>query len=112
MAPEVLCGKTYKNEEGKTKLITGYDYIAESWSLGCVIYECCVLHSPFDIPGQTLRELCYRVKNIEYMSMENALNDSMYSPNLHKIVSKCLQKPNDRITMNEINTIANNMHHS
>ena len=121
MAPEVLCGKTYKNEEGKTKLIQGYDFISEAWSLGCVLYECACLRSPFDVRGQTLKQLCHRVKTIDYQGIRSVCacsnldsnsfsssfsHESLYSPLLYHIVEQTLRPANKRMDMKTIHESA------
>ena len=52
-----------------------YDYKADVWSLGCVLYELCTLASPFWKQGLNLTGLIRKVKHLDYP----ALNEDVYS---------------------------------
>lgn len=59
MSPEVLGGK-------------GYEWKSDVWSLGCVLYELAMLHSPFKEEGLSLYGLFQKITKGEYPPISEA----------------------------------------
>ena len=73
-----------------------YDYKSDIWSMGCIIYELCMLRPPFR--GTSLKELCLNVIRGHYLPVIN-----YYSEDLRKIISRMLVvDPKKRATIDEI----------
>ena len=73
-----------------------YDYKSDVWSLGCIIYELCMLKPPFR--GTSLKELCFNVIKGHYLPIIN-----YYSDDLRQIISRMLVvNPNKRATIDEL----------
>lgn len=60
-----------------------YDTKTDIWSLGCVMYEICMLRPPFQ--GANLDELYQKVQNCEMLPF-----DSLYSQELQNAIMKLL----------------------
>ena len=75
-----------------------YDYKSDIWSIGCIIYELCMLRPPFR--GTSLKELCLNVIKGYYSPVIN-----YYSDDLRKIISRMLVvDPKKRASIDEILT--------
>jgi len=73
-----------------------YDYNADIWSLGCIIYELCSLEPPFK--GENISELKKIIKAGRYIPIPN-----IYSNDLKKIIALMLQtNPNKRISSGDL----------
>lgn len=70
MSPEVLLDKPYTPQ-------------SDIWSLGCVIYELCALHPPFQ--AKTYFQLSKKIQEGVYTSLPNS-----YSATLKKTIGACL----------------------
>eukprot|EP00466_Bigelowiella_natans_P007027 jgi/Bigna1/86456/estExt_fgenesh1_pg.C_100288 len=92
MSPEVLQGD-------------GYGFSADVWSLGCILYELCMLKSPFKPEkGVNLYELFRKIKSGVYQKIPEG---GRYSNNLrHMIHSLMLLAPEKRLKVDEILKIA------
>ncbi|XP_055997452.1 calpain-9-like [Ostrea edulis] len=67
-----------------------YSSKSDIWAVGCVLYELCTLHPPFD--AQNLVSLLFKIIKAEYQPIP-----SQYSKPLHDLVTTILQKmPEDR----------------
>ncbi|ODV93151.1 hypothetical protein PACTADRAFT_25678, partial [Pachysolen tannophilus NRRL Y-2460] len=77
MSPEVLADKPY-------------DPVCDIWSLGCVIYELCSLHPPFQAKSHV--QLQEKIKEGIFSPMPDH-----YSNKLKKVISACIMvNPQDR----------------
>ncbi|KAJ6260859.1 Myosin-IIIB [Drechslerella dactyloides] len=77
MSPEIVCDLPYTSR-------------SDIWSLGCVIYELCVLTPPFD--AKSLPALCQKIQAGRYNPLPNS-----YSPELRRVVDLCLRtNPSER----------------
>ncbi|KAK6355368.1 G2-specific serine/threonine protein kinase [Orbilia brochopaga] len=77
MSPEIVCDLPYTSR-------------SDIWSLGCVIYELCVLSPPFD--AKSLPALCQKIQAGRYNPLPNS-----YSPELRRVVDLCLRtNPSER----------------
>ncbi|KAF3901645.1 Myosin-IIIB [Orbilia brochopaga] len=77
MSPEIVCDLPYTSR-------------SDIWSLGCVIYELCVLSPPFD--AKSLPALCQKIQAGRYTPLPNS-----YSPELRRVVDLCLRtNPSER----------------
>ena len=73
-----------------------YDYKSDIWSMGCIIYELCMLKPPFR--GTSLKQLCLNVIKGHYLPVIN-----YYSDDIRKIISRMLVvDPNKRATVDEL----------
>ena len=71
-----------------------YDYKADVWSLGCIIYEMCCLKTPFR--AKNLPQLFETVSKGEY----KPINKEVYSENLSNLINLMLQvDPKNRISL-------------
>ena len=77
----------------------GYTFSADVWSLGCVLYELCMLRSPFKSDkGVNLYDLFQKIKNGVYEPISER-----YSPQLRHLIHSMINLvPEKRPTMNEI----------
>lgn len=92
MAPEVLRG-------------SGYDFPADIWSLGCILYELAMLRSPFKEEGITLYALFTKISSGIYSPVH-----SVYSPELSSLVASMLSlNPADRPDAYTVTKIAMSM---
>ncbi|MCQ2819281.1 MAG: serine/threonine-protein kinase Nek [archaeon] len=67
-----------------------YDYKTDIWSVGCIIYELCMLKPPFR--GTSLKDLCNKIQRGSYNPLSK-----FYSKELSNIVSLMIRhKPEDR----------------
>ncbi|KAK7099445.1 uncharacterized protein [Littorina saxatilis] len=67
-----------------------YNSKSDIWALGCLLYEMCALHPPFD--GNSLISLFFKIIKAEYEPVS-----SDYSEGVHDIITKILVKaPEDR----------------
>ena len=75
-----------------------YDYKSDIWSMGCIIYELCMLRPPFR--GTSRKELCFNAIKGHYQPIIN-----YYSDDLRKIISRMLVvDPNKRASVDELLT--------
>lgn len=72
LSPELCEEKPYNNK-------------SDIWSLGCILYELCTLHHPFD--SKTLGGLYLKIIKGQYRPIA-----SLYSDEMSKIIEACLQK--------------------
>ena len=73
-----------------------YDYKSDIWSLGCIIYELCMLKPPFR--GTSLKQLCLNVIKGQYLPV-----NKYYSDDIREIISKMLVvDPNKRASIDEL----------
>ncbi len=73
-----------------------YDYKSDIWSMGCIIYELCMLKPPFR--GTSLKQLCMNVIKGQYTPIHN-----YYSNDLREIISRMLVvDPNRRASIDEL----------
>ncbi|CAG9465192.1 unnamed protein product [Pedinophyceae sp. YPF-701] len=73
-----------------------YGTASDMWSLGCVLYELCALHRPFD--GKSLPSLVVKILEASYPPLP-----PQYSQDLVDLVGALLRrKPEDRATLDEI----------
>ena len=88
MSPEVLQGK-------------GYDWKSDSWSLGCIAYELCMLRSPFrldDKENLSLYDLFQRITKGQFPP----LSDN-YSAELRQMIMAMLKlDPEERFDINQV----------
>ncbi|KAK7500491.1 hypothetical protein BaRGS_00008398 [Batillaria attramentaria] len=67
-----------------------YNSKSDVWAVGCLLYEMCALHPPFD--GNSLISLFFKIIKAEFQPVP-----SHYSAGIHEIVNKILVKaPEDR----------------
>jgi len=92
MSPEVLEGG-------------GYGFSADVWSLGCILYELCMLKSPFKPEkGVNLYALFRKIKSGVYDPIPE---NERYSFNLRNMIHSLMQlNPADRLSVPEIFQIA------
>jgi NIMA (never in mitosis gene a)-related kinase len=91
MSPEVLLGK-------------GYGFPADTWSLGCVLYELCVLRSPFKPPEKTnsLLDLFRRIKGGKFDPIPPG---ALYSDELRDLIHRMIVlEPDERPPIDEVHT--------
>ena len=69
-SPEVWLDKSYDNK-------------SDIWSIGCIIYELCMLKTPFR--GTSMKNLCLNIQKGEYEDICN-----FYSDDLRKVIQKML----------------------
>mmetsp|Transcript_17649 Transcript_17649/g.34456 ORF Transcript_17649/g.34456 Transcript_17649/m.34456 type:complete len:444 (-) Transcript_17649:4641-5972(-) len=95
MSPEVLLGK-------------GYGFSADIWSLGCVLYELCMLKSPFKPEkGVNLYALFQSIKSGKF---EPIPADSLYSEKLRNFIQNMVVLDFDaRPTIDEVVQTATTM---
>ena len=73
-----------------------YDYKSDIWSVGCIIYELCMLKPPFR--GTSLKDLGLKVIKGKYFPVIKYYNDD-----IRKIISKMLVvDPNKRASVDEL----------
>ena len=72
LSPELWEEKPYNNK-------------SDIWSLGCILYEMCTLHHPFDC--KSIGGLYLKIIKSDYKPIP-----SLYSPALSDIIEACLQK--------------------
>ena len=73
-----------------------YDYKSDIWSLGCILYELCMLKPPFR--GTSLKNLCINIQKGIYNPIPN-----FYSEDLKNIIGKMLQRePEKRLSTIEL----------
>ena len=73
-----------------------YDYKSDIWSMGCILYELCMLKPPFR--GTSLKELCFNIIKGSYLPIIK-----YYSDDLIYIISRILVvDPNKRATLDEL----------
>ncbi len=92
MSPEVLLGN-------------GYGFSADIWSLGCVLYELCMLRSPFKPEkGVNLYELFRKIKSGQFDPIPSTLN---YSSDLKNFIQSMLRlEPDKRPTILQVHQIS------
>lgn len=89
MAPEVLQG-------------AGHDFKSDIWSLGCLLYELAMLHSPFEVGCKTMKSLFTRILRAEYFPLSHT-----YSDIFHEVVASIfLIDPENRPTAQQILDVA------
>ena len=73
-----------------------YDYKSDIWSVGCILYELCMLRPPFT--GTSLKSLCMNIQSGIYAPISK-----FYSRELSYIVKKILEvNPSKRPTCGEL----------
>jgi len=60
MSPEVLRGE-------------GHDFASDTWSLGCLLYEMAMLHSPFEEDTMTMDRLFGKIIRGDYPPVNAAM---------------------------------------
>ncbi|GBG32089.1 Protein kinase, putative [Hondaea fermentalgiana] len=89
MAPEVLQG-------------AGHDFKSDVWSLGCLLYELAMLHSPFEVGCKTMKTLFTRILHAEYFPLSRT-----YSDRFARIVASILlTEPEDRPSARDVFRLA------
>lgn len=84
---------------------TQYNFKADIWSMGCLLYELVTLYPPFFEPKQSLQMLFYKINNLKYKEI-----DVNCSPEINYIVCNCLVIESDkRIDITQVQSIAKKM---
>ena len=82
-SPEVWMDKSYNNK-------------SDIWSIGCIVYELCMLKPPFR--GTSMKNLCNNIQRGVYEQINN-----IYSDDLKKIISKMLViNPDQRLSAKDL----------
>lgn len=82
-----------------------YNFKADIWSLGCLLYELVTLYSPFFEPEQNLSALCSKISTLNYKPIDVKCSDE-----IGYIVSHCLLlEPDARADIEVIAEIASRM---
>jgi len=87
MAPEVLQGN-------------GHDFKSDLWSLGCVLYELALLHSPFEVGCKTMKGLFNRILRAEYFPIPANFSNG-YHDFVHKLLDPDPRQRPDAKALNE-----------
>lgn len=86
---------------------SGYDFKADVWSLGCVIYELMTLRSPFQTEEKvTFKDIFKKINTADY----EKISDKLYSEELSELVDKMLQLiPEERSSLEEVVEVCEKM---